>query len=364
MADHVLEESPVRKEPAAIDRDRLLFYGLLAATAAGLVVCLLIAAPFVPALTWALALAVIAHPVHDRIAARVHNADIAAGISVVLVAVLLVAPLVLIGSQIVDQAATGVQFVQEQMESGEWRAKAQQTPYIGPAIAWIEQQVNLRDAVASAAGAVRERAGRVLQGTAWTIMQLFISLFALFFFFRDRRQVLGGLRSMVPLSNREVNEVFDRIRSMVRASVFGTVMVSLAQGTLGGLMFWFLGLPAPALWALVMSVFALIPTLGAPVVWVPPAAVLAAQGSWGKAAILAAWGTLAVGLIDNLLYPVLVGKEMRLHTLVVFVAVVGGLFLFGASGIVLGPVALAITLALIDVIRRRTAFGRSADEPT
>jgi predicted PurR-regulated permease PerM len=169
---------------------------------------------------------------------------------------------------------------------------------------------------------------------------------------------------MIPLSHREINEVFARVAGMIRASVFGTIMVSLAQGTLGGLMFWILGLPAPAFWALVMSLFALIPTLGAPVVWVPAAAVLAAQGSWGKALILVAWGMVAVGLIDNLLYPVLVGREMRLHTLAIFVAVVGGLFLFGASGIVLGPVALALMLALIDILRRRTAHGRSAEAPT
>jgi predicted PurR-regulated permease PerM len=196
------------------------------------------------------------------------------------------------------------------------------------------------------------------------VMQIAITLFALFFFFRDRREIMNGLRSLVPLSNREATEVFRRIRGMIRASILGTVVVAFVQGSLGGLMFWFLGLPAPVLWALVMSVLAMIPTLGAPVVWVPAAAFLAAQGSWGKAIILVAWGMLAVGLIDNLLYPMLVGKEMQLHTLVVFLAVIGGLFLLGASGIVLGPVVLAITLALIDILRRRTARGRDAEEPT
>jgi predicted PurR-regulated permease PerM len=169
---------------------------------------------------------------------------------------------------------------------------------------------------------------------------------------------------MIPLSNREVDDVFAFVASMIRATVFGNILTSIAQGTLGGLMFWILGIPAPALWALVMFFTSLVPSLGAPVVWVPAAAMLAAQGHWGKAVILTAWGALAVGTIDNILYPILVGREIRLHTLAVFLAVVGGLFVFGASGLVLGPVALALMLALIDILRRRTAHGRSAEEPT
>ena len=97
------------------------------------------------------------------------------------------------------------------------------------------------------------------------------------------------------------------------------------------------------------------------VVWAPAALFLLTQGSWGKALLLTAWGTAVVGLIDNLLYPVLVGQRLRLHTLPVFVAIVGGILLFGASGLILGPVALAVTHALFDVWRRRTAGGRAAD---
>lgn len=91
---------------------------------------------------------------------------------------------------------------------------------------------------------------------------------------------------------------------------------------------------------------------------------MAVQGHWVKAIILAAWGAVAVGSIDNFLYPVLVGKEIRMHTIPVFVATVGGLFIFGAAGLVLGPVAFAFTLTLLDVLRRRTVRGRSAQVPT
>jgi predicted PurR-regulated permease PerM len=169
---------------------------------------------------------------------------------------------------------------------------------------------------------------------------------------------------LLPLSNREAGEFVERVRSMIHATIYGTVVVAAVQGALGGLMFWTLEIPGALLWGVAMGLLAIIPVLGAFVIWIPAAIGLAAQGSWGKAVVLTVWGTVVVGLIDNLLYPVLVGKEMRLHTVPVFIAIVGGLFVFGASGLVLGPVVLAVTLACIDVLRRRTAGNRSAQEPT
>jgi predicted PurR-regulated permease PerM len=130
------------------------------------------------------------------------------------------------------------------------------------------------------------------------------------------------------------------------------------------LMFALLGIPGAVLWGVAMGVLAIVPVLGAFVIWLPAAAVLALQGQWGKALILTGWGTVVVGLIDNLLYPMLVGKEMRLHTLPVFIAIVGGLVIFGGAGIVLGPVILAATVAILDVLRQRTAYGRSAEQRT
>ena len=155
--------------------------------------------------------------------------------------------------------------------------------------------------------------------------------------------------------------MFARVADTVYATLYGTLGVSLAQGVLGGLMFWLLGLPAPLLWGVVMFLLSLVPVLGAPVVWVPAALFLALTGSWWKALVLAAWGTVVIGSIDNLLYPVLVGERVRMHTLLVFFSVVGGLMLFGAAGLVLGPVAVVVTTALIEVWRSRTSGGGAAE---
>ncbi len=165
----------------------------------------------------------------------------------------------------------------------------------------------------------------------------------------------------MPLTEKEADRVFVQVSDTIHATVFGTVLVALAQGILGGLIFWWLGLPGPLLWGLVMGLLAIVPLLGAFVVWGPVALFQLLQGNWGTALILTVWGTIVIGLIDNFLYPILVGRRLRLHTLPVFFAIVGGVMFFGAAGLVLGPVILALTLALVDIWQRRTAGGRAVE---
>jgi predicted PurR-regulated permease PerM len=147
--------------------------------------------------------------------------------------------------------------------------------------------------------------------------------------------------------------MFIRVEDTVYATVYGTLAVSAVQGLLGGLMFWWLDLPAPLLWGMVMAVLAVIPVLGAFVVWVPAACFLALEGSWGKALILTLWGAVIVGGIDNLLLPILVGNRLKLHTILAFLSVVGGLMMFGPAGLILGPVALTATTVLLEIWRQR-----------
>jgi predicted PurR-regulated permease PerM len=205
---------------------------------------------------------------------------------------------------------------------------------------------------------VQEQAGAWVASAARAVFQILVALFALFFLLRDRSAVVATFRSYMPMSRLEADYFFKRIRSMTHATLYGNVVTAAAQGVLGGLMFMLVGIPGALLWGVVMALLSLIPSSGAFLIWLPTAAVLAVQGDWGRAAILAGWGALVVGTIDNVLYPWLVGKEVRLHTLVVFLAVVGGLIVFGAAGLVLGPVTAAATIALLDIIDRRTSRGR------
>jgi predicted PurR-regulated permease PerM len=331
--------------------------------ATGIALCLIVAGPFIPGLAWALAFAVVTHPIHRWISSRIRRPDIAAGLSVAIVAVMLILPTILVGWRVGSQAAEGLQKVDELQSSDVWRQKLRGSR-AGSALSWILDNFDVKKELGNITDSIQQRAGRWMRSFVWGVVQIAIALFALFYFFRDKRDVLRVLRSLMPMSDRETDEFFDRIRAMTHATIYGTLVVAAIQGALGGLMFAMLGIPGALVWGVIMGLLAIIPTLGAFVIWAPAAVMLAAQGHVGKALMLAGWGTLVVGLIDNLLYPMLVGKEMRLHTLPVFVAIVGGLFVFGAAGLVLGPVILAATVALVEILRKRTAHGRSADQPT
>ena len=341
-------------------REHTLLVVLVIATALLIYLCWLIALPFLGPLTWALALAVVAHPLHSWIARRVRNANLAAGLAVVAIALVIVAPAALVIHNIVREAEGGLKAIQPIFESGQWREQLAANPRLAPVLSVLDQQADLGAQIKAVIGDLGARFSKVLAGSAWMVMELLLTLFVLFFFFRDRQAALETVRSLVPLSNKEANSIFMRTADTLHATIYGTLVVALVQGILGGLMFWWLGLPAPLLWGAVMALLAVVPVLGAFVVWVPAALFLALNGQMGKALILVAWGTVVIATADNLLYPVLVGKRLRLHTLLVFIAVVGGLAMFGAVGVVLGPLILALTDAIIEVWRRRTADGNAA----
>jgi predicted PurR-regulated permease PerM len=195
--------------------------------------------------------------------------------------------------------------------------------------------------------------GQLVQGSATGIITLLLTFYFLFYFLRDRAKCLAAIERLVPLSAKEFAEFSGKTVQTVFASVYATAAVAVLQGLLGGLMFWILGLPSPAFWGVVMGLLAIVPFLGAFLIWVPAAIGLAFDGHWTAAIVLVVWGTVVVGTIDNIVYPILVGKRLSLHPMISFIAIVGGLLVFGAHGIVLGPLAVAVAKALLEILRAR-----------
>lgn len=342
-------------------RQHVLVLILIALTVLGIYLCFRMVVPFLPAIAWAVVLAVVARPLHAWLARRIANSNLAAALAVVVVALLIIVPAGFVAQQVLSEAAVHVDTVQAGIESGVWRDRLAGQPMLAALLAWAESYVDLQGEIRTMIASAMSRLQAFLAASLWTGVQLLLTLLTLFFLFRDHRAALTSLRSLTPLSNVEADEMLARIDDTVHATIYGTLVMALIQGALGGLMFWWLGLPAPVLWGAVMALLAVVPYLGAFVVWVPAAISLLLAGAWGKALILTLWGGVVVALIDNLLFPVLVGKRLRMHTLLVFFALFGGLTVFGAAGVVLGPVVLAVTLALIDVWRRRTEHGSTAE---
>jgi predicted PurR-regulated permease PerM len=326
---------------------------LLLATFGGIYICYLLALPFLSALTWALVLAVLFASVHQAMEARLRMPNLSAMISVFVVVLIVVVPTIFVVERLISEAAKGATVIQAQVEGGAWRGAIDAHPWIAPIDKWIEQQIDLPAIFGNVASWLTNTGASFVHGSVVQLIGVVLTFYLLFYFLRDRRLMLETLRSHSPLSLPEMDRLYSQTADTIHAIIYGTVVIACVQGTLGGLMFWWLSLPTPLLWGLVMGLLAIVPVLGAFIVWIPAAIFLALDGNWEKAIILILWGGLVVSSIDNLLYPMLVGNRLKLHTVPAFISLVGGLTLFGPAGIILGPMSVTITIFLLDVWRAR-----------
>jgi predicted PurR-regulated permease PerM len=225
------------------------------------------------------------------------------------------------------------------------------------ALPWLSnlpfEQINLQeDLQKAAAGLAAFMAGlinRTSRNTLELVVLLFITLFTMFYFFRDGRTMVRKLRSLVPLDREYKNALGARFTSVARATVKGTLLIALAQGTLSGLTLWIFGVGSPFLWGVVATLLSIIPLVGAWLVLYPAAAIQAIQGNYWQAIGILVVTIVVIVNVDNLLRPRLVGQETGMHDLMVFFSTLGGIGLFGATGFILGPMVAALFLALLDI---------------
>jgi predicted PurR-regulated permease PerM len=267
-------------------------------------------------------------------------------------------PVALIGRQVAGEAVSAATTAQKAVKDGSWQTALERNPAARAAFGWLGGVVSLKDLLAKFSEYVPLAVQKVVGGLLSIASATAIALLLLFFFLRDRDEMLGALRGLLPLTKEEDGIVFRRVGDTIHAVLYGTLAVALLQGALGALMFWWLGLPAPILWGCAMAALAIVPMVGTAIIWGPAALYLLLDGEPGKAAILTVWGMFVIGLIDNLLKPTLVEGKLHAHLVPVFVSIVGGVYAFGGAGLVIGPAILALALALLDIWRLRTAANK------
>jgi predicted PurR-regulated permease PerM len=347
--------------PAVFTRERVLTSVLALLTLITLYVCYRIIEPFVPAIAFALALAVATQAPFQWLRSRIRNAPVAAAIAVVLVALLIIGPAAFLTTYIVQTAAENI----SELQGGrgiDLQHRLEELPLIGGLVREVTGRFRIEEQIGTIGQAVASRATGVLSTSFGFLTQLGVTLFVLFFLYRDCGQAVNALRQLLPLSNREADQLFQRVASTISATVNGSLTVALIQAVLAGTVYLLLGVPGAVLWGAATFLMALVPVLGTFLVWAPIALWLGLTGHIGKALFLAVWGGAVVGSIDNILYPYLVGGKLRLHTVPTFFSVIGGIALFGPAGIILGPMVVAITIALVDVWFHRTEHGQAAEE--
>jgi predicted PurR-regulated permease PerM len=251
------------------------------------------------------------------------------------------------------EAVRSVPAVTEAAGGANWSAILDAHPRLAPALRWLDDQIDLPELAQGAASWLTGAAGSFVRASLEGTVTVLLTFYFLFYLLRDAEAARHAVESLLPLERTEFMLLAQRITDTIYATVYGTIAVATLQGVLGGAMFWFLGLPAPVLWGLLMAILAVFPFLGAFVVWAPAAAYLAMRGEWPSAALLTGWGVVVVGTVDNLVYPILVGQRLKLHTVPSFIAIAGGIILFGVPGVILGPVTVTTCLILLEIVRRR-----------
>lgn len=218
---------------------------------------------------------------------------------------------------------------------------------------FVPSQAEIVNSVGTAAkaagGFLVAGASTVTAGTAGFLLNFFVMIYAMFFFLRDGRQILEKIFYYMPLHAEDENRMLDRFVSVTRATVKGTLLIGLIQGTLAGIAFYFAGIDGAAFWGTIMFVLSVVPGVGAALVWVPTVIYLYIVGQPVAATLLAAWCAAVVGTVDNVLRPTLVGKDAEMPDLLILVGTLGGLFLFGPIGFIIGPVVCGLFLTAWDI---------------
>lgn len=311
--------------------------------------------PYYGAVFWAVILAIIFAPLQRRLQRRFpKRRNLAAFLTLMATLLVAVLPVSLIASLLVGETAELYSRVQSgDLRLGEYVDRLRELLPAG-----VEAQLNraglgdtasirdrLSDGLMAGSQFLATKAFSFGQGTFQFFVSFFVMLYLLFFFIRDGRELVQRVRQAIPLSEEQKRRLFDKFTRVVRATVKGNILIAVTQGALGGVIFAILGIPGVFLWSVVMTFLSLLPAVGAGLVWGPVAIFYLMQGQWGQALILILYGVLVIGLVDNFLRPVLVGKDTRMPDFVVLISTLGGLALFGLNGFVIGPLIAALFIS-------------------
>jgi predicted PurR-regulated permease PerM len=312
--------------------------------------------PFYAAIMWGLILSLLFTPFHRWLLPRVgHRPTVSALCTLMLVLLIVILPLTLVMVLLAQEVA----WLYQSLQSGAidpalyfHRAFNRLPDWVGAIldrfglVNFATLQRRLTAAVAQGSQFAATQVLTIGQNTFEFAVSLCIALYLAFFLIRDGDKTVRAIGRMIPLAPVHRQKLWHKFATVVRATVKGNLLVALIQGALGGLAFWFLGVSGALLWAVLMAAFSLLPAIGAALVWLPVALYFLGTGALWQGLALTAYGVLVIGLVDNLLRPVLVGKDTRMPDYVVMITTVGGMAVFGINGFVLGPLIAAMFMSV------------------
>ena len=347
-----------RSHPYALAFSLLLVLGTIA-------LCFVVLRPFLTAIAWGTILAVALWPLWRRLKARLPGrTTLAAALFSVSAGLVVLLPAVLLGMAIVNQASGAVASIGEKLRARELRSPGDvlAMPSVGKALAWVQKQSGLSadelqakgaEFAAHASAALAASGGNVALSFIEAILTFVLTLFLLFFLLVDGESMAEAISDLIPIEDAERHKIIKSLGGMMEAIFKGTLVCAVIQGAFGGFSWLVAGLPSPILAGVAMGILSLLPLGGTAIVWLPGLIALFVQGRTGMAIFFLLWNVLVTSaLADNVLKPLLIGgKDAELSTLAVFLGVFGGIPAFGILGVFIGPMALAVGVMVVRVLR-------------
>ena len=315
--------------------------------------------PFYGAIFWGAVFAIMFTPLFLRLLRSLPGKrTLAALIAVAIILVMVILPLGVITAMLVQEAGG----MYARVQSGELSFSRYFQQIYDALPAWVTGVLNrfglsnlslVQERLASSLTRGSEffatQALSIGQNTFDFVISFFIMLYLLFFLLRDGSALAKRIKNAIPLDTDIKRNLSSKFTTVIRATVKGNIVVAMLQGALGGLIFWFLGIHAPVLWGTLMAFLSLLPAVGAALVWLPVAVYFLVTGAIWQGVVLIAYGVLVIGLVDNVLRPILVGKDTKMPDYVVLVSTIGGMSIFGLNGFVIGPLIAAMFMAAWDL---------------
>lgn len=317
--------------------------------------------PFYGSVLWGTAMALVFAPLYRWLLGKfgAQRRTLAALASVFIILLLVILPLAMVTASLVQEGTA----LYAKTKSGELSFNVYVQQIYGALPEWLTQMLErfgvgnlellkekLGGALTQGSQLLAARALGIGQDTFDFVVSFFVMLYLMFFLMRDGERLSKRIREAVPLQSAHKRNLADKFTTVIRATVKGNIAVAAIQGALGGLAFWALGVHAPVLWAVLMAFLSLLPAVGAGLVWVPVALYFLATGALWQGVALIIFGVLVIGLVDNLLRPLLVGKDTKMPDYVVLISTLGGMAIFGLNGFVIGPLIAAMFMAVWDIV--------------
>jgi predicted PurR-regulated permease PerM len=316
--------------------------------------------PFFGAVFWACVIGLLFYPLYQRLLKLWGNRRNLAAMATLAVCMCIgIVPLLFVLGSFFQQGAVLYQHLQTgEIDPGKYVERIREAfPAVQQFLERFDLDLNnlkeqLSGAAMTVSGYIAQNAVQLGQGTLQLFVSLGLMLYVAFFMLRDGPWLVDLLVRALPLGDEREHLLFAKFAEVTRATIKGNLVVAAVQGTLGGLILWLLGIPGALLWGMVMTLLSLIPVVGAGLIWGPVAIYLFAIGHWGQGLILTVFGVGVIGLVDNILRPILVGRDTKLPDYIVLLSTLGGFAMFGMNGFVIGPLLAALFVAFWGIFMR------------